>query len=145
MQSKQAVMRSFPLHQPQLGAVPGDNRISGGQTETFKGGKTETRLHGIKGEKHLPSGSSWPVLNFGSAIRRAGSMTPEQRAIVEAVIERAEQACRHVLRHNEDAWRGDKRTAYHEGFEVACEICERAIRTHVMTHIQGDIVTRKDE
>ena len=28
-------------------------------------------------------------------------MTPEQRVIVEAVIERAEQACRYVLKDNE--------------------------------------------
>jgi len=72
-------------------------------------------------------------------------MTSEQRAIVDAVIERAEQACRYVLKHNEDAWSGDERTAYHQGFEAACEICARAIRSHVMTHIQADIAIQKDD
>ena len=43
-------------------------------------------------------------------------MTAEQQAIVDAVIERAEQACRYVLKHNEDAWSGDERTAFHHGF-----------------------------
>jgi hypothetical protein len=48
-------------------------------------------------------------------------MTPEQRSIVEAVIERAEQACRYVLKHNEEAWSGNERTDYHQGFEDACD------------------------
>ena len=72
-------------------------------------------------------------------------MTPEQRVIVEAVIERAEQACRYVLKDNEEAWSGDKRTAYHQGFEAACEICARAIRSHVLTHIPADVNARKDD
>lgn len=72
-------------------------------------------------------------------------MTPEQRVIVEAVIERAEQACRYVLKDNEEAWSGDERTAYHQGFEAACEICARAIRNHVLTHIPADISARKDD
>lgn len=72
-------------------------------------------------------------------------MTPEQRVIVEAVIERAEQACRYVLEDNEEAWSGDERTAYHQGFEAACEICARAIRSHVLTHIPADICARKDD
>ena len=45
-------------------------------------------------------------------------MTPEQRSIVEAVIERAEQACRYVLKHNEEAWSGNERTDYHQGFRA---------------------------
>jgi len=72
-------------------------------------------------------------------------MTPEQRAIVDAVIERAEQACRYVLQQNEDAWSGAERTAYHQGFEVACEVCARAIRSHVMTHIPADIAIQKND
>lgn len=72
-------------------------------------------------------------------------MTHEQRAIVDAVVERAEQACRYVLKHNEDAWSGAERTAYHQGFEAACEICARAIRSHVMTHIPADIAAQKDD
>jgi|1185.fasta_scaffold1135334_2 hypothetical protein len=73
------------------------------------------------------------------------NMTPEQQTVVDAVIERAEQACRYVLKHNEEAWSGDERTAYHQGFEAACEICVRAIRSHVMTHIAGDILTQKND
>ena len=71
-------------------------------------------------------------------------MTPEQRSIVEAVIERAEQACRYVLKHNEEAWSGKERTDYHQGFEDACEICARAIRSHVLANIPADIVIQKD-
>jgi hypothetical protein len=47
--------------------------------------------------------------------------------------------------HNEDAWSGAERTAYHQGFEEACEICARAIRSHVMTHIPADIALRKGD
>jgi hypothetical protein len=72
-------------------------------------------------------------------------MTPEQRALVDAVIERAEQACRLVLKHNEEAWSGAERSPYHQGFEDACEICARAIRSHVMTHISGDIAIQKGD
>jgi hypothetical protein len=78
-------------------------------------------------------------------MREEAIMTPEQRVIVEAVIERAEQACRYVLKHNEDAWSGDERPAYHEGFEAACEICARAIRSHVLTHVPADIIAQKEE
>jgi NAD-dependent oxidoreductase involved in siderophore biosynthesis len=71
-------------------------------------------------------------------------MTPEQRAIVEAAIDRAEQACRYVLKQNEESWSGQERSAYHQGFEDACEVCARAVRTHILTHVQADLITRKD-
>jgi hypothetical protein len=73
------------------------------------------------------------------------AMTPEQRAIVEAAIERAEQACRYVLKHNEESWSGQERSDYHQGFETACEVCARAVRSHILTHIAADIAVQKDD
>jgi hypothetical protein len=78
-------------------------------------------------------------------VQREATMTPEQRAIVDAVVERAEQACRYVLKHNEEAWSAAERTAYHQGFEAACMVCSQAIRSHVMTHISADISAQKDD
>jgi hypothetical protein len=63
-------------------------------------------------------------------------LTADQKRIVDLVIERAEQACRYVLKH-QDFTEDD--TAYAQGFEGACSVCEDAIREHVMRHIAEDI------
>lgn len=56
--------------------------------------------------------------------------------IINLVIERAEQACRYVFkRQNFEADSGQ----YALGFEVACQVCERAIRRQVMSHLEKDI------
>lgn len=63
-------------------------------------------------------------------------LTIEQTQIVNAVIERAMQACRYARKHQTfescDA-------AYKDGWEVAAEVCEGAIRDHVMRHIEEDL------
>lgn len=66
-------------------------------------------------------------------------MTPEQERVVNLVIERAEQACRYVLKHNTDGLRNDGDEEYGSGFKVACQVCEGAIRDQVMRHIAEDI------
>jgi hypothetical protein len=63
-------------------------------------------------------------------------LTADQKRIVHLVIERAEQACRYVLKH-QDFTEDD--TAYAQGFEGACSVCENAIREHVMRHVAEDI------
>jgi hypothetical protein len=69
------------------------------------------------------------------------ALNAEQQKIVDAVIERAEQACRYVLKHNETAWSGDGEPSddYKSGFEVASKVCEGAIRDAVMRHIEADL------
>jgi hypothetical protein len=66
-------------------------------------------------------------------------MDPETQRIIEAVIERAEQACRYMLKHNQD---GLEEGEYASGFEVACGACEGAIRQQVMRHIESDLAGR---
>lgn len=67
---------------------------------------------------------------------REGSTQPmTSERLIQLVIERAEQACRYVLKHQE--FEGDG--PYRDGFEVACEVCERAIAEHVRRHIEADL------
>ena len=63
----------------------------------------------------------------------ASDDTQRQREVViEAVVEEAEQACRYVAKHNICNMEvGD----YRDGFETACEVCEKAIADHVRRHI----------
>jgi len=65
------------------------------------------------------------------------ALPPEQQKIVDAVIERAEQACRYALKHQN--FESDDETGYQSGWEVAAHVCERAIRDHVMNHIEQDL------
>lgn len=62
------------------------------------------------------------------------SLTTEQQRIVDAVIERAEQACRYVWKHQDM-----EASLYATGFEIACGVCEKAIRDAVMRHIEDDL------
>jgi hypothetical protein len=55
-------------------------------------------------------------------------------AIIQAVIERAEQACRYAFKH-QDIEAGP----YRDGFETGCETCEGAIAAHVRRHIAADL------
>lgn len=75
------------------------------------------------------------------------ALTPDQQKLIDAVIERAEQACRYALKHNETAWSGDGEPSadYRSGFEIACEVCEGAIRDAVMRHIEADIEAVENE
>ncbi len=66
-------------------------------------------------------------------------MTVEAGAI-DNLIARAEQACRYVLKHNEDSWDGEsKDSEYASGFAVACKVCEKAIREHIVSHLAEDL------
>ncbi|MEI9995075.1 MAG: hypothetical protein WDM91_10805 [Rhizomicrobium sp.] len=65
------------------------------------------------------------------------ALTPEQQKIVDAVIERAEQACRYALKHQN--FEADDDSGYQTGWEVSANVCEGAIRDHVMKHIEQDI------
>lgn len=59
---------------------------------------------------------------------------PADPLAVEEIISRAEQSCRYVLKHNDDS--AEKReTDYFKGFTAACEVCEQAIRPHVLRHL----------
>ena len=64
-------------------------------------------------------------------------MTSEQRKIVDAVIERAEQACRYAFKHQN--FTRDENPEYVSGWEAAAEVCESAIRRHVEYHIEEDL------
>lgn len=66
------------------------------------------------------------------------ALTPEQQRIVDLVIERAEQACRYALKHQEFS-DCDGNSHYREGWEVAAAVCEGAIKGHVLAHIAADI------
>ena len=51
--------------------------------------------------------------------------------LIETVVAEAEQACRYVAKHNIcNMEEGD----YRDGFEVACEVCEKSISDHVARH-----------
>ena len=68
------------------------------------------------------------------------AMLAEQTRIVNLVIERAEQACRYVLKHQQfDRDEPGVETEYETGFSVACGVCEGAIRQAVMRHIASDL------
>jgi hypothetical protein len=61
------------------------------------------------------------------------ALTPEQQKIVDAVIARAEQACRYAFKHqNFEADAGP----YADGFETGAKVCESAISDSVMRHIE---------
>lgn len=53
-------------------------------------------------------------------------------ATVQSVIEEAEQACRYVAKHNVCNMEVSE---YRDAFEVACEVCEKAIAEHVARHM----------
>ena len=61
----------------------------------------------------------------------------QQHKIMEAVIERAEQACRYALKHQN--FDSDTHPEYRSGWEVAAHVCEGAIRPQVMRHIEHDL------
>lgn len=77
--------------------------------------------------------------------RSAGGTSPSPKAemqggdeaLVEAIIERAEQACRYALKHQ--SFDGDTTKGFREGWEVAAAVCERAIREHVKRHLAADL------
>ena len=66
---------------------------------------------------------------------RAEAVTLREIAVNET-IERAEQACRYALKHQD--FMGAE-PAYKEAWEVAASVCEKAIRSHVERHIQQDV------
>jgi hypothetical protein len=63
-------------------------------------------------------------------------LTVEQQKLIDLVIERAEQACRYALKHQDFL---DADPNYVSGWEVAASVCEGAIRRTVMSHIEEDI------
>lgn len=65
-------------------------------------------------------------------------LTNEDRALMDMIIERAEQACRYVVKHCDGSW-DDVNAQYREGFETAAELCEGAIRGHIERHIEKDL------
>lgn len=64
------------------------------------------------------------------------TLAPEQQRTVDLVVERAEQACRYALKHQD--FNGAD-AGYISGWETAVAVCEGAIRRHVMAHIEKDI------
>lgn len=70
----------------------------------------------------------------------AGMIEAEKERIIQAAIERAEQACRYVLKHQN--FEGE--SEYQDGFEIACEVCEKAIAEHVRRHIEADLARPDD-
>lgn len=63
-------------------------------------------------------------------------VTPEQLALIDLVIERAEQACRYALKHQN--FDSDTDPEFRSGWEVGASVCEGAIRSHVLQHIEAD-------
>lgn len=64
------------------------------------------------------------------------ALNAEQQKIVDAVIARAEQACRYAFKHqNFEADAGP----YADGFETGAKVCEGGIRDAVMRHIEADL------
>lgn len=61
-------------------------------------------------------------------------MNEREKAIVNLAIERAEQACRYTWKHQDM-----EDSEYAKGFEIACGVCEKAIREAVMQHIEADV------
>ena len=66
-------------------------------------------------------------------------MSPEEQRIVNLVIERGEQACRYAVKHQD--FSADE-VDYRSGFEVGAEVCESAIRRHVLRHIEEDLIRK---
>jgi hypothetical protein len=64
-------------------------------------------------------------------------ISEEQQRIIDAVIERAEQACRYALKHQN--FDSDTEPGYRNGWEVAASVCEGSIRYNVMRHIEDDL------
>ncbi len=67
---------------------------------------------------------------------RTTSLTPEQERLVGLVIERAEQACRYALKHQDFTGQSANDEAV---WTVAAQVCEVAIRPHVLAHIAEDV------
>jgi hypothetical protein len=63
-------------------------------------------------------------------------LTAEQQKLIDLVIERAEQACRYALKHQDFL---DADPNYVSGWEIASSVCEGAIRSAVMKYIEEDI------
>lgn len=60
-------------------------------------------------------------------------MTSDEREkLIQECIERAEQACRYALKHQDFT---GACADYREGWEVAAEVCEKAIGPHVRRHL----------
>lgn len=57
--------------------------------------------------------------------------------LVRLVVERAEQACRYVVKHQDFS---ETDPAYADGFRVCAEVCKLAIADHVARHIDEDIL-----
>jgi hypothetical protein len=64
-----------------------------------------------------------------------------EQMLIDLVIERAEQACRYALKHQN--FDSDTDPEYRSGWEVAAEVCEGAIRDSVMRHIKDDLARGK--
>jgi hypothetical protein len=61
-----------------------------------------------------------------------------RKMVIDLVIERAEQACRYALKHQN--FNSDTDPEYRSGWEVAASVCEGAIRPQVERHIADDVV-----
>lgn len=63
----------------------------------------------------------------------------EVEEIVRLVVERAEQACRYALKHQNFEADDDGTDRYRDGWETAAEVCEMVIADHVARHINDDL------
>jgi hypothetical protein len=64
------------------------------------------------------------------------TFSPDQLRLINLVIERAEQACRYALKHQN--FDSDTDPEFRSGWEVAASVCEGAIRDSVMRHVEDD-------
>jgi len=53
--------------------------------------------------------------------------------LVRLVVERAEQACRYVVKHQDFS---QSERAYADGFRVGSKVCEMAIANHIERHFE---------
>lgn len=53
--------------------------------------------------------------------------------LVRLVVERAEQACRYVVKHQDFS---ESDLAYADGFRVGSKVCEMAIADHIERHLE---------
>lgn len=80
------------------------------------------------------SDTPFPAVALDEAIARIEQQEETIRRLRDATIERAEQACRYVLKHQNR----EEDSEYWTGFEIACQLCEKAIRRHVEKHAKED-------
>lgn len=107
----------------------GDRVYFGSSNDADELRELDEKLQNCGHELHMPWSQGKDLIATLRRLRteNAGLV----KATIREVVGEAEQACRYVAKHNVanmDA--GD----YRDGFEIACEVCEKAISEHVARH-----------